>query len=223
MKFILKKSDRRKRIQIPKSILFAGILLLLFPFCNLIYLQFYYGKSFNEVLGILDGISFVFLATSPIIGTGLLLVEKWAWWGLILFSFTLILFDASTLYANPDQIHIFSFGFTLIGFTILLFSLRKDISAPYFKLYPRGFRAERRNPVKIFVKIDTWLLPTKDVSETGVYVAWQNCNRSLGEEVMLAFEEMDGLEKRLQDILLGTNKGGIVRIDPNGVGIAFRN
>ena len=222
MKFSFLKSERRKRVQIPKSILFSGILLLSFPAINLVYLHFYYEISVWEVLEVLDWKYIFFFVCAPVLGIGLLFVRKWAWWGLLVFSGALVSFDAITLFSTPDKFHIFSLGFTFAGFTLLFFFLRKDIAAPYFKLYPRGFRAEKRDPIQISVNVDGQLFTTKDVSETGIYVNWKDCNRNLGDEVLLEFPESKSLEKNLQNVVTATRKGGVVRIDPNGAGIAFR-
>ena len=59
------------------------------------------------------------------------------------------------------------------------------------------------------VSLDGTLYKTKDVSETGLYAEWAGCPKNLGDAVAI---EMDGT----------ATVGGIVRIDENGVGIAFR-
>ncbi|MDX1959437.1 MAG: hypothetical protein SFU98_12740 [Leptospiraceae bacterium] len=50
---------------------------------------------------------------------------------------------------------------------------------------------------------------TIDVSETGLYVNWANCDLDLGSPVIVSID--------------GSNRNaGVVRIDKIGVGLAFR-
>ena len=103
-----------------------------------------------------------------------------------------------------------------MGFGLIVFFLRKDISAPYFKLYPRGWRGEKRKPVELDVIIDDRKYKTKDVSSNGVYVDWKDCDKELGDEIIIRFKQVDN------NSLPKEAKVGIVRIDEVGVGLAFR-
>jgi hypothetical protein len=105
---------------------------------------------------------------------------------------------------------------TVLGFGLIVFFLRKDISSPYFKLYPRGWRGEKREPVELDVIIDDREYKTKDVSSNGVYVDWKNCEKELGDEIIIRFKQPDNT------MLPTETKVGVVRIDESGVGLAFR-
>ena len=106
-------------------------------------------------------------------------------------------------------------AFEFLDFGLIVFILRKNISAPYFKLYPRGWRGKKRNPIEVNVVLDDKEFKTKDISSNGIYLDWKDCDKNLGDEVVLEFKEDISLVPR-------TTKAGIVRIDETGVGLAFR-
>ena len=80
-------------------------------------------------------------------------------------------------------------------------------------IHPRGWRLQKRKPIEIDVTIDNENKKTKDICKNGFYVNWINCEKEINQEVNVNF--------KLNDILFDL-KGGIVRIDESGVGIAFR-
>jgi hypothetical protein len=128
------------------------------------------------------------------------------------------MYNLFTISNNLDRFHIQSTLLTIFGFTLIFFFLRKDISAPYFKLYPRGWRGENRKPIEIEVTIDGKGYQTLDVSNTGIYVDWKNCEKELGDEVLIIFKP----DSNLNSSVLKETKAGVVRIDESGVGLAFR-
>jgi len=127
----------------------------------------------------------------------------------------LIGYDFSLLITNNSLFNGGVLFRTILGFGLIVFILRKNISAPYFKLYPRGWRGEKRNPIELEVLLDDEEFKTKDISPNGIYVDWKNCDKKLGDEVLLEF-------KKENSIIPRTTKAGIVRIDETGVGLAFR-
>jgi len=72
---------------------------------------------------------------------------------------------------------------------------------------------QKRIPILTEVQVDEKRLKTKDISVRGLYVDWDNCKLELSSEVIMNLQ--------LNDRSLSI-KGGIVRIDPAGIGIAFR-
>lgn len=204
--------DRRRRLKPPVSILLAGGLFLLLPFANYFYLKHYFHiktHDFTWIFMVLDPFSAVLLILPFFIGIGLLKVRKWGYWSLFAYSITLLLHNAAGIIISREIFQIGIFIQSFIGLFIILFFLRKDISAPYFKMYPRGWRGQKRSPIVMDVILDGTSYKTKDISETGIYAEWAGCAKNLGDAVSI---EMGGTAK----------VGGIVRIDENGVGIAFR-
>jgi hypothetical protein len=211
--------DRRKRFSRPTSILCIGILLCALPCVNsfLILNELGLGKySFAVILKSLTLIQLALLMSPLPIGIGLLMIRKWAWWAILLYFPTLIIYDLSILLSTNSVFNIGVLARTVLGFGLIVFFLRKDISAPYFKLYPRGWRGEKRKPVELDVIIDDRKYKTKDVSSNGVYVDWKDCDKELGDEIIIRFKQVDN------NSLPKEAKVGIVRIDEVGVGLAFR-
>ena len=211
--------DRRKRFSRPTSILCIGILLCALSCVNsfLILNELGLGKySFAVILKSLTLIQLALLMSPLPIGIGLLMIRKWAWWAILLYFPTLIIYDLSTLLSTNSVFNIGVLARTVLGFGLIVFFLRKDISAPYFKLYPRGWRGEKRKPVELDVIIDDRKYKTKDVSSNGVYVDWKDCDKELGDEIIIRFKQVDN------NSLPKEAKVGIVRIDEVGVGLAFR-
>ncbi len=77
-----------------------------------------------------------------------------------------------------------------------------------------GWRLEKRKPIQISVKINDFVTQTKDISPTGVYADYANSDLQPNQKVSLEFSYLDNTFSL---------ESGIVRVDPNGIGIAFRN
>ena len=218
MNTIFLKKERRKRYARPISILWVGGLLCFLPVINffIILKELKTGNiSLPLFFSLLTPLQINLLLLPLPIGIGLLMIKKWAWWAILIYFPILIVYDFLLLVSNSS---LFNFGVlfrTILGFGLIVFILRKNISAPYFKLYPRGWRGEKRNPIELDVILDDKEFRTKDVSLNGIYLDWKDCDKNLGDEVVLEFKEEISLIPR-------TTKAGIVRIDESGVGLAFR-
>jgi hypothetical protein len=155
-----------------------------------------------------------FLILPVICGIGLYLIKKWAWYLFILYSMILILFNIYATIVNPVKFNFYSLFESTIIFLGAVYFLKKDISAPYLKMYPRGWRGEKRKPIQIQVCINGTDRLTKDISEAGFYVDWNDVPFEINAEVAVEIEtERD---KRLF-------VAGVVRKDMNGAGFAFRS
>lgn len=217
--------DRRKRYKIPDSILASSILIMSLPILNLVEQVYHWNLGISNVFLFIQDLNILqlfFIFAPFLIGIGLLFVKKWAWYSLIIYLTILFLFDISQFIS---QTSLYNFGIilrTFVGAILLILFLRKDIQAPYFKLYPRGFRGEKRKPIHTRVKIENTIYETRDVSERGIYVDWANCDKNLNEEIHLEFLDIgNSSNKSLKNIPKFT-KASVVRIDEKGVGIAFR-
>ena len=211
--------DKRKRFSRPLTILLIGILLCILPIINYFFIakELGFGSSnFGLIFHFLSAFEITLLLLPLVLGVGLLMIRKWAWWGILLYFTSLILYDTYLLFSLNSMFNVGVLFRTIVGFGIIIFFLKKDISAPYFKLYPRGWRGEKRKPIERVVYIKEKEYKTFDVSPTGVYLDWKDCDRELGDELVIRFIQND--DGHLQT----EAKVGIVRIDTNGVGLAFR-
>lgn len=158
----------------------------------------------------MDPVVAILMVLSFSVGIGLLLVKRWGWWLLFGFSALLIGYNVWAVISLPDYwVNVMYLINSILGLAAAVYFLRPDISTPYMKMYPRGWRFEKRHPVHAKVKINGQEFQTRDLSTRGLYVDWPDCDLDVGQEVDV---EIDGL-------LL---KAGVVRIDGNGTGIAFR-
>ncbi len=171
----------------------------LLPVINYLRIKKYYnisGSGFRwmTVMGTAD---LIFLAVPCIIGIGLLSVKKWVWWSLLFYASALTINNTIALFRNQDIFHLSALLQTLVGIALILFFLRKDISTPYFKMYPRGWRGQKRTPIVMDVILDGTLYKTKDISyarqfrrgrfltcPTGLYAEWIGCTKNLGDAEM---------------------------------------
>lgn len=207
---------RRRRLARPWSLLLAGLAFLAIPASNYILLAVYHGlplAAWRAALGRLHPYA-LFLILAPIpIGIGLLLVRRWAWYAFLLYTLLLLLHNLATLLVQPEGYNLAALLATALGAALLIFFARQDISAPYLKTYPRGWRYQRRKPVETAVRLDDRPLRTRDLSLTGLYCDWPNCPLETNQSVQIVLS-LDQGQIELE--------GGVVRIDENGVGIAFR-
>ncbi|HNF28616.1 MAG TPA: hypothetical protein PKV80_29390, partial [Leptospiraceae bacterium] len=130
--------------------------MLFLPVLNYFSIKKYYnisGSGFYWITAI-DTVDLILLAVPCMIGIGLLAVKKWAWWSLLFYVSALTLNNTAALFRNQDIFHLSALLQTLVGIALILFFLRKDISAPYFKMYPRGWRGQKRTPVAMDVSLD---------------------------------------------------------------------
>lgn len=165
------------------------------------------------VLGTLSIPALVLWILPLIVGLGILLVEEWGWWLFLTYATLLVLFNILVLIIQPVAHNVSALTLSVLGILAIIYFVRKDISAPFFKMHPRGWRLQKREPIELQVIIDQTTLVTRDVSESGLYVNWPDCPHSPNSSVNIRFPN----EK--SEILL---EGGVVRVDQNGAGIAFR-
>ena len=205
--------ERRKRYKRPLSLVIIGTLFLLFPIWNYLSICIMSGYPYYRplyVLGKMDPLVVLLMVLSLAVGVGLLLVKRWGWRLFFAFAALLIGYNVWAVFSLPDYwINIMYLVYSALGVAAAIYFLRPDISTPFMKMYPRGWRFEKRQPVQHDIKIDGKPFKTRDLSPRGLYVDWPECDAEVGQEVEIEVEGM----------LL---KGGIVRIDSSGAGIAFR-
>lgn len=206
--------ERRKRIRLPFSVLFFSCLLIVSPVLQILFFKIHRNESVSAVLHSLKLYQAVFMAVPLICGIGLFLLKKWSWYLFLVYSIVLLLYNSFLTVRNPDSFNFISIAETALLFSAMVFFLRKDISAPYMKMYPRGFRGEKRRPVVRTVLINGMERKTRDISETGLYADWTEAPFQLNEEVSVLFPD--------DPVSSPARKAGVVRIDENGVGFAFR-
>lgn len=193
-----------------------GILFILLPFMNFFTVAWHYhipvhaSGMFFRLLNVYQLI--LFFASIPV-GIGLLMVKKWGWWAFLGYSATLVTYNIYSLINYPVAYNAQSLIEALIIIVSVAYFTHKDISAPYMKLYPRGWRLQRRSPVVLNVQIDDKNFSTRDAGLFGIYVSCSSPVFFTGQRVSVRFNVPDGT----MDLT-----GGVVRVDDEGVGIAFR-
>ena len=212
-----KEFKKRRRLARPKPLVLFGVLFLFLPLINYFIISYQMQIPFTYPKLLLSGLrpmQLGLLFAPIIVGIGLLSVEKWGYFVFLVYSGILILHNLVVVLQNPVLYNLGAVAQTLFGTTAILYFIRKDISAPYMKMYPRGWRLEKRKPIGIEIAIFEKKMKTRDVSVTGFYVDWTDCPYNINDDVLVIFEIAK--EKfRLE--------AGIVRIDDEGVGIALRD
>ncbi|MEQ8350152.1 MAG: PilZ domain-containing protein [Leptospiraceae bacterium] len=205
--------ERRKRYKRPLSLILIGLLFLLFPVWNYFSICIMSGYPYQRPLYVfskMDPVVALLMILSFAVGVGLLLVKRWGWRLFFVFAALLLGYNVWAVFSLPDYwLNMLYLLYSVLGLGAAVYFLRPDISTPFMKMYPRGWRFEKRIPVHQKIRLNGQDFETRDISTRGFYIDWPNCNLEVGQEVEV---EIDGM-------LL---KAGIVRIDDNGAGMAFR-
>ncbi|MCE9597785.1 MAG: DUF2127 domain-containing protein [Spirochaetia bacterium] len=208
--------ERRRRIRRPWALIIFGAAFLLLPFINYLSItnQLHVSPQFPDVtLKLLNPIEQFLLFMPFLVGIGLLLVKRWGWWLFLGYSAILIVYNIYALVRSPGYYNAGALLQTALGIAAVFYFVRRDVSAPYMKMYPRGWRLQTREPIEIEVVVDGIRRRTADVSDSGLYVIWEECYRAPGEEVHVTLS-INGNEYK--------SRAGVVRVDDDGVGLAFR-
>ncbi len=208
--------ERRKRIARPIPIIVFGILFLILPILN--YINFAYQfqipfQNFVEVVKTVDTIAVVLSIIPFAVGIGILLVKRWGWFLFLAYSIMVLFYNTMVLISEPSELNILTLVQSTVGFAAIFYFLKPDISAPYMKMYGRGWRFQKRRPIEADLIINGLKLKTRDISATGFYVEWRDCPYELNQEVNVSFP----METQILEL-----KAGVVRLDSLGAGIAFR-
>jgi hypothetical protein len=137
--------ERRKRIRIPYTIIIVAAVLLILPIANYLFIKYSYHIRENSIKWFfltLNPLELLFFFSPVLIAYGLLKVKKWGWWYLLVYSATLILYNLISFILLKDEYHGISLIQTIFSSALAVYFLKKDISAPYLKMYPRGWRGE---------------------------------------------------------------------------------
>ena len=207
-------NERRQRFKRPVKLTVIGFFLMIEPFLQIIATSIYKDLSVTAVLKEQFPIWIFFVLVPIISGYGLLHIKKWAWYLFAFYSIFLTVFNSYALILRQTAYNYFALAETFCSFVIIFYLIQDDVSAPYFKMYPRGFRGQSRKPIRSNVEINGIHKITRDRSDTGFYVDWENADLELNQEVDVLFPD---------DATPLIRKAGVVRIDETGVGIAFRN
>lgn len=211
------KFKRRVRLARPKTLVFFGIIFLLLPFCNYAGVAYQTGINFTFPIIVLSQLQLpaLILILLPIpVGIGLLFVKKWGWWLFLMYSILLIMYNLYVILTEPEVYNIGAIVQSILGCAAVFYFVNKDISAPYMKMYPRGWRGEKRKPLELKVAIDGTALTTRDFSIAGFYVDWLDA----------PYNPYDAIKVTIPNRITGKMKldAGVVRVDQNGIGVAFR-
>ena len=230
------KWKKRKRIHRPKTLIFFGIFFLILLFINYIGIAIRFKHRLVEIaniLGELHSLEMILLAIPVFVGIGILLVQTWGYYLFLFYAMLLIMHNTITFFQDPAVYNVNSLLQTIIIFGGVFYFLKKETSAPYlfrpmdnlvllnilenynsyFRI-PNGWRRAKRKDLQVNINLSNHGLITKNFSTTGFYADWIDPPLNPSEEVLIVFEINN------QNYNL---KGGVVRVDENGIGIAFRN
>lgn len=210
-------SERRKRISIPRTILAISLILFLSPIYNLVLQTKAQGLNlqFSSIFKLrFQYYDFFFLFAPVVSALGLIRIKKWGWYLFLFYSLILISFNIYATIKYFTVLNLYSLFESSFVFLAIVYFLQKDISAPYFKLYPRGWRLEKRKPIQVKLKINSKEFLTRDISDKGFYVDWIDVPLEINSEVNVDIPFKEETK---------TLKAGLVRIDEKGAGFAFRN
>ena len=149
--------ERRRRIRRPWTLLFFGIAFLLLPFLNYLGItsQLQISPQMPVVaLKLLNPVELILLFTPILVGIGLLAVKRWGWWLFLAYAVVLIVHNIYALARSPGYYNAGALIQTILGVAAVLYFVRRDISAPYMRMYPRGWRIQKRKPVEVEVLVD---------------------------------------------------------------------
>ena len=151
---------------------------------------------------------------SVVVGIGLLMVKLWAWYLFLVYGIALVSYNLGILFLDKSVFTATPLVNSVVMVALIGYFLQKDVSAPYFRVYPRGWRGQKRFPVQVSVKIEGKKYLTHDFSEGGFFVRDNSqsfeLNKGYSGEI---FENGNSIPIKL----------GAVRFDNYGFGFAFRN
>jgi len=204
-------------LKLPPAIKIIAALLIASPLFNYVFTAYKLNLRLDEPLLVFRNLSllvlFLFFAPAAA-GLGLMRIRRWGWRLFVGYGIILIAYNTSVLLRRLDGENIFLYAHTIIALILMFYFLRKDIAAPYFSLETRGRRRSRRTPASLNVSINGETKALRDISRKGIYVLFPSCPLRLNSRT---------------EVILNAGKesivvtGGIVRIDQDGVGIAFRD
>jgi len=210
-------AERRKRQRRPPGIIIAAVCLCSVPVLNyfgIAKVSGIYWKAYPLILQTLHPVGLGVVLLAPLAGFGLFTLRRWGWYCFTLWCVGLLGYNIFAMVKLPLASNIHSLAGAVLGTGLLAYILRRDISSPYFGLFPRGFRLQKRLGMAIAVRLPGQTFTTRDISTGGLYLNWKECDLSLGDQVSVQLqfpaENFDCY-------------AGVVRVDPDeGVGLAFR-
>lgn len=208
--------EKRRRVKRPPSLVVFGLIFCVLPMIN--YFSLALKKSLPLtypvfVIKALNTAELLLLFLPVIIGIGILMVRKWGWYLFLAYAAYLILYNLIDFFIESTIYNLIAVFQSFFGVIAIIFFTSKDISAPYMKVYPRGWRLQLRRPIQINININGKRKQTKDISEIGAYVKWKDCELENNSEIKLTMK----LNENRYDI-----KAAVVRKDEKGIGIAYR-
>jgi hypothetical protein len=174
---------------------------------------------FYRGYGLLAGI---WLITAPFIGIGLLYVHRVSWFIFIAHS-VLMLADyfakwiripgyAWISVGEPYQILLLSGNIVIV--LVIVYIVGRDFRAPYFQVFPHGWRVSKRYPIRHVVTLADARYDITDLSATGCFVAARGIAPELPPGFLVELEA-DPVQIRCS--------GEIMRRVPEGWGVCFRD
>lgn len=162
----------------PVSIVVIGLYYLVSPVLNLVQMSLATGVGLAGPVNlwtILSPLDWVLLAAFPIVGWGVLSVERWGWFAFMGFSLVLVVYNTVAFVVNRsyDLGLVLLFNATVAAVTFLF--LRKHLRAPYFNPRLRWWKADPRYHVDLNATIpleaSTCEAEVLDISRSGLFLS----------------------------------------------------
>jgi len=200
--------DKRRRYQLPYTLVTIGVFFLLLPFINLAFAWYWDRIPLKQIFSTYSYIGLFLLIVPVFIGIGLLRLKKWGWYFFLVYAFTLTLYNIYVVFYHMEFLNIFALVQTIFGMIGIYFFLRKDISAPYMSIDMRGWRSKNRHIINSKASINEKKYDIKNISVQGIFIDWSDCNLNPGDEIEITFP----LHEKKYCL-----QGGIARIEEGGV------
>jgi len=214
------------RVVIKRPLLhyFISLGYILAPIVNILLLLFVARIGLGDIIERLfqgyGTIAGIWLLTAPIVGIGLYFVHKASWYiflahsGLILFDYVYKWVTIPTYYwlsvKGIHQLLLFSGNVALV--IVIGYIIQKDFRAPYFQVLPRGWRTNRRVPIRHYIMAGEKKSRISDLSISGCFAAEPGLGLEVGEKMEIRFTA---------DVLQVRCRGEVMRRTPDGFGIRF--
>ncbi len=203
----------------PPALFLTGMLCLLWPLLNIVYLEAAFRVILSARPGINDGLlplHILFIVFPVFIGAGLLLVRRWGLYMLVAYSGILILYNAVILFLNPVEHNTVSLIQTGLVSALLFFLVHRDLSASFMNLFEHDWLFRKRHPAKISIRINGSVIKTKVLDNRGFFISPADGFKTGQNLDVTADKETEGAADR------HALRGVVVRIDDEGAGVALR-
>ena len=197
----------------PPPLVVIGAIYLLLPAFNVLSLMARFRVGLVAALLHFPLAGHALMLAAPVVAVGLFRVRRWAYFLFLGHAAVLLCYNLYFVLKYSHSYYWLSLFQTGCGIAVIGYFLRREVSAPYLSLVPRGWRHHLRQKVVCGAEVDGKRHLTNDLSETGCFLVETGDALRLGQRLRLALET--GAEARLH------LSGRVIRLGPEGCGVRF--